>query len=280
MNIILSRKGFDSTLGGGGHPNWIYKDTFYPVPIPENNSGIKYENLKFNENKSYLDVMLDLNVRQYTECHLDPNLGYKNLEGLDFWEKSLGQAGNSNQSLKKCNVDTDSIFLFFGWFEKIKFVGNKFEYAKIKKDYPTGMHAIYGYLEVDERLDDDKVFGFDRMQPHVKFHNKRYNKGSNSIYKAKDQCSFNSEIKGAGLFKFDEKLILTERNKTRSNWILPQEVMQSINKDTTYLYQMINKQNSIENKIRFNTQGQEIIFKDANQKIIEWARILIKNNHT
>jgi len=279
MNIILSRKGFDSTSLGGGKANWMYKNKLYPIPIPENGTGVKYSDIRFSENKSYLDVMIDLKITQYTECHLDPNLGFISTKKNEkFWKNCLGQAGNSNQSLKNTNTASGAIFLFFGWFrEIIKDKNGKFKYLK-KLDYPTGKHIIYGYMEVEKRIDLNKD-KFDDKHPHVIFKGSRY-PDSNSIYLAREKCSFDKTINGSGVFNFNESLVLTEKGKSRSNWKLPERVSNSINKETKYLYSLMDNQEIKDGRIKFNTQGQEIIFENANKKIIEWSREIIKNNHT
>lgn len=73
MKIILSRKGFDSSIQGGGSPNIVFEDKIYPIPIPEVNTNIRYEDLLF-EDTNYLKVMRDLNINQFSECHFDPYL--------------------------------------------------------------------------------------------------------------------------------------------------------------------------------------------------------------
>lgn len=190
MNLILSRKGFDSSTQGGGNPNIIYNDNFYPIPIPEEGSGIYYKDLKFNKQKSYLEVMVDLNITQFSECHLDPFIGFETTKmKTKGWYPCLGQASLSNNSLINNNVGEGDVFLFFAWFEFAEIVDSRFKWAK-KKEYPTGIHSIYAYMQVESRFDLDKRDDpkLPPNHPHLKFHNDRYQE-PNSIYKAKNKLS-------------------------------------------------------------------------------------------
>jgi hypothetical protein len=65
MQLIFSRKGFDSTYGGGASP--ILPDgTMLSIPIPEENSGIRYADLQ-TPRGPLLKLMLELSINRYKE---------------------------------------------------------------------------------------------------------------------------------------------------------------------------------------------------------------------
>ena len=110
MKIVLSRKGFDSSIQGGGSPNWVHDDEIYPIPIPEVENPIRYSDLRFDDEYSYLEVMRDLNINQFTECHFDPYLSFKMLPGKSparVGVKSLGQCDIAENILKEAGQNWD-----------------------------------------------------------------------------------------------------------------------------------------------------------------------------
>jgi hypothetical protein len=115
--VILSRKGFDSTAGG--KPSFIFGDRLLSLPIPGNGSGIRYNELRF-DNHTPLDlVMKDVGILSYTDCHLDPDL----IKGIYHdrhpeWKPAFGQALKSEKRLKKEKVGETTFFFFMGGLKK------------------------------------------------------------------------------------------------------------------------------------------------------------------
>ena len=286
MKIILSRKGFDSSIQGGGNANIVYNDELFPIPIPEVGNNIKYTELVFENDITYLDVMRDLNINQFTECHFDPYLSKKLLKNdspIQNWKKSLGQCDIAQNILKTADIKKGDLFIFFGWFNKVEKENGKFKYTNFKNHTKEGVQLIYGYLQVGDEIinieKNDKVRN-DWVSTHPHFKQRRYYRGENMVYTANDILTVNKNKPGAGIFKFNEDLILTQEGKSRTNWVLPEVFHPSNDVEIKYLP----KQNwsEIKNKktkIKASSRGQEfVVVKDSNEKIKEWAINLI-NSH-
>lgn len=129
MRVILSRKGFDSKTGGAASP--ILDGKFMSIPIPGAESNIFYKDLYWKDKISYLKVMKDLNIKHFSEAHLDPDLrksAYK--ERHPDWRVAFGQCEAQLSPLNKEGVAEGDLFLFFGWFKHVGWQGGK---AALKK---------------------------------------------------------------------------------------------------------------------------------------------------
>ncbi len=288
MKIILSRKGFDSSVQGGGRPSFVYNDQIFSIPIPEVATDIKYDELKFNDT-TLLKVMRDLNINQYTECHLDPLLTKIMLPSNHFaqhWPKALGQGHIAESTLSNHNVGKGDLFVFFGWFNRIENHRGKYRYIKFNDHRTTGVHLIYGYLEVGNKIniESDELEDWVKTHPHYK-HKDFYIK-PNVIYTAADNFSKNTNKPGAGIFKFKKDLILTEIKKSRTNWELPDFFHPDFGTNIKYLPR-INSRKSLNWEklkngnagVKASPRGQEfVVMEDPNNKISNWAVDLI-NRH-
>jgi hypothetical protein len=207
--VILSRKGFDSSAGG--KPSFIFGNRLITLPIPGNGgSGVSYDQLVFNGLTPLDQVMQEVGIRSYSDCHLDPDLERKTVPlRHPEWKAAFGQADMSEKRLKKHNVGVGDLFLFYGWFRAIHMVNGKYTYIRNAPD----LHIIYGYMEVDEvhDLSDSTVLKLDHLasHPHVVYRGS-YGK-DNRIYAGKK----------AGVFHFNKSLVLTQDGGTRSCWELP-----------------------------------------------------------
>src|ERR1039457_5863524 len=106
MKVILSRKGLDSE--NGGIPSPIIKSElgyrkFYPIPIPREDSDVKYRNLLLFDNLKVSDFLRDIPLRsnKTESCHLDPDIreSYLNKRPKG-WQKAFGQSGIAQDHLK------------------------------------------------------------------------------------------------------------------------------------------------------------------------------------
>ncbi|MCG3086381.1 hypothetical protein [Sporosarcina cyprini] len=217
--VILSRKGFDKTTGGKASP--IMKDNLVSLPIPRADSGDFYKNLNISSTESYLKVMKELGIKLFSEAHLDPDLQRSILKDRPAeWRGLFGQSGTSQVRLKKNSVGKGDIFLFFGWFRNTQNNNGQWEY--IRK--ALNIHAIFGYLEVDEVFDikaGDEVPSWSEYHPHIR-DKKEYGKQQNSVYMATKSFTADKGKPGWGCFNFNERLILTKsKSKIRTLWELP-----------------------------------------------------------
>ena len=130
-NIILSRKGFDSSAGGVASPIFDNGNIF-SIPIPQKTpSPHKYKDLFFNgiSGKDLLKESSAKSVTSESYCHFDPLLTKE--IGI------FGQANSSQTELKKQHVNTGDLFLFFGWFKQFSRKGKH-------------LHHIFGWLQIDK----------------------------------------------------------------------------------------------------------------------------------
>jgi len=216
MQIILSRKGFDSSYGGCPSP--ILPDgTLLSLPIPSKNDDVKFSEL-FYEEKPYFQIIKELKpktkIKEYYTCHLDPDI--RDLKITKDWAPLFGQEGSSQTHLLNNNVCKGDVFLFFGWFKQTMMEDRKLKYVSGAPD----SHIIYGYFQIGEIFET-----YDKIPPEYYYHphatKKRFEKKTkNCIYKAAEKLSINSDISGSGTFRINNDLILTKRGYSRSRWEL------------------------------------------------------------
>lgn len=201
MKVILSRKGFDSAAGG--IPSPILGDQLISLPIPKAYSGDDYRELKFHYQKqefSYAQLLKDLNVTFFNECHLDPDLirGVKKRDGV--WCPALGQAGNAAAELRE--VQPGDFFIFFGNFRQAERINGKFQFVKGSKE----MHVIWGYLKVQEiysKAQIQKGAVTENVKYHPHFRDADFTEQSHNFI-------FASDIDNSRVFPFSEQLILSD----------------------------------------------------------------------
>ena len=219
--LILSRKGFDSGTGGGPSP--IIDGKLVSLPIPQAGTNIFYKDLQVNQEKNYLDLMRDLGYSFFSEAHLDPDIdpNCKDKRPIN-WRASFGQSGAALSHLESFGIGPGDIFLFFGWFKEAAFYKGRIRFIPACPD----LHCIFGYLEVGERLfpSQHKIPDFLHSHPHVHLKELFEPKG-NAIYLSSEHSSLFPRHKGAGQFKFDPALVLTNLRQIpavkRSQWALP-----------------------------------------------------------
>ena len=267
MKVILSKKGLDSSFSKNPIP--ILDEKLIFVPIPNEQDILKYGDLKnlnrfievTGQNKSFLE----------THCHLDPQL--ENYFNCENFKGSLGQIEGFQTHLEKNSVEVGDLFLFYGW------------YLDVINDnlHKNGKHVIWGYMQIgeiikpetlneSERKELEKKYPWLKYQPHWNS-NKYKNIKNNTIYIAKDTCTFDKNLKGYGILDYTISLDLTDKdNKNRSHW----KIEGLSNCKTSY--------KSLNGKQDFNELGQyevparcqEIVIND--EKAERWAIDLIKRH--
>jgi len=218
MKVILSRKGFDSTYGG--YPSPILPDgRLISLPIPSNDI-VKYSDLKFEDNKSYFDLMKELKSKirydekrykltKETECHLDPDICKNILQREEKWKHCFGQIDQAQSHLTNKNIKNGDLFLFFGWFKKTEFKNGILQFDKSAPD----LHIIFGYFQIGEviRINDNTIVPkWMKHHPHA-INKSRKKNPTNTIYVANDKLTWNKKIAGAGVFKYNKELVLTKK---------------------------------------------------------------------
>lgn len=127
MKIVLSRKGFDSSAGGGPSPIVDGRPVTLPIPANGALSRTSYGDLGLGE----LVAMASkggLGARDL--CHHDPMF-------LEGGRAILGQCGAAQTHLERQGVGIGDCFVFFGLFRE----------ASGKPH-----HRIFAYLQIEELL--------------------------------------------------------------------------------------------------------------------------------
>ena len=269
MKVILSRKGFDASYGG--YPSPIFPDGgLISLPILLNDDGMKYSDLKWENDKTYYDLMKDLNIKTINEnskCHLDPDI-YKNVRKREIgWKAAFGQIGAAQSHLKNQGIEIGDLFLFFGWFRHMKEEENrKLSY------YGPDLHVIFGYLQIGEIMnvqENTTVPDWLKEHPHCAPNTRTIK--TNTIYISRDRLSFNEDFLGYGIFDYDESLVLTKEGHSRTRWSLP-----DFFKEVRMSY---HSKNSWRNDyFQSASRGQEFVI-EGNHKIENWVKNLLMNNH-
>lgn len=224
MKIIFSRKGVDSA--SGGIPSPIFPDgRLLSLPIPDRQSPICYDDIKWNEYQlgSIVSQLTKGRIPGSYRAHLDPDLRSESIPRHDDWKPMLGQTGTAQGHLRKHSVDVNDVFFFFGLFREVVQEDGKIVWNK--KSSPR--HIIWGWLQVGEiiQLDacDKAQYCWAAYHPH--FH--RDPEKNNTLYIAQKNMNLpeNTIIKrsGAGVFRqYSMALQLTAQDSIRpSEWELP-----------------------------------------------------------
>ena len=264
MQIILSRKGFDTQYGGQASP--IMPDgTLMSLPIPAKNETLKFSDLTF-KGKTYLEIIKELNpnskIKDNYTCHLDPDLRNDIVHREKGWSPLFGQTGGAQGHLLRKGIKEGDLFLFFGTFKETEYVNGILKYKKHVPD----IHLIFGYLQVGEIFSDTQnILKEFQYHPHAQ---KRFEENKNNcIYKAAETLSFIRSINGAGCLSFNDKLVLTKSGFSKSRWELP-ELFRGI--EMSYHTQKSFKADYFQSAAK----GQEFIIEE-NEKVTDWATELI-----
>lgn len=278
MEVILSRKGFDSAFGG--YPSPILPSgemVSLPIPLEDN---IKYSDLKIG-GLTYYNLMADLrsnlrsrikcngewrDLNEETKCHLDPDIHKGSIHRESGWKPCFGQIDAAQSHLENQKVKKDDLFLFFGWFRKTIMHNGKLEFDPDERD----MHAIFGYLQIGEIMKVDQTFEVPEWMayhPHAK--GWRRDNETNTIYIARDNLCWNKSLPGAGRFVFNDRLILTKKGLSRSKWDLPDCFREA---EISY-----HKNSWKDEYFQSAAIGQEFVIKD-NVGVEEWVKGLIEGS--
>lgn len=126
MKIVLSRKGFDSSAGGGPSPIVDGRALSLPIPDTQGISRTTYEQLDLGV---HVELASRGRVQRHQRCHHDPM--FIGEDGM----AALGQCGAAQTHLERQGVGPGDVFLFFGLF---------------RADGGAPHHRLFGYLVVEE----------------------------------------------------------------------------------------------------------------------------------
>ena len=216
MKVILSRKGFDSSAGECASP--IFEDgSFLSLPIPDKFSIVSFAEIGGSYPIGRLVEDLSPRVKASCGVHLDPDLRMESRQRKAGWRPMFGQADAAQKHLCKMKIAKDDVFLFFGWFRRVKLRDGRFRYQRRAPD----LHIMFGWLRVGEiwRMSEDKELNLPdwaKDHPHVA---QRNTFKDNTIYVA-DRTD--AGYTGGTFRSVVDDLILTREGQTRrSRWRLP-----------------------------------------------------------
>lgn len=228
MRLILSRKGFDSAVGGVASP--IFPDgAMTSLPISLADAPKTYAEIAKGPGGRLGLIVADLTrgaVTGASAAHLDPDLDPAALPRRLGWRPAFGQTGAAATHLARCGVGAGDVFLFFGWFRAVEKRGGGWRY----RAGAPNLHVAFGWLQVGEAVAVDQR-GPALLQekpwladhPHLFF-------GSdprNVIYVAAERLVLpgyeDTGLPGAGeIGRFHPRLALTcPDGPGRSTWRLP-----------------------------------------------------------
>jgi hypothetical protein len=230
MRLILSRKGFDSALGGAASP--IFPDgAMTSLPIPLDGAPTTYAQIAKGPETSLGPIVADLTrgaITGATMAHLDPDLAHPALPRRPGWRPAFGQTGASATHLERCGVGVGDVFLFFGWFRAVQ---RGSDGCWRYESTAPNRHVVFGWMQIGEKIVVDRhgPTALLRQKPWLADH-PHLSFGPdprNVIYVAAERLMLpgyaDTGLPGAGEFSyFHPRLALTCPNGTgRSTWRVP-----------------------------------------------------------
>lgn len=201
MKLILSRKGFDGTSGGGPSP--IFPDgTFLSLPIPDDRSPVRYRDLNWRGRNvgDLVERLTKGKVRGDHGAHLDPDLQPDMLKRLEGWRPVLGQCAAAQGHLRNQGVGVGDLFLFWGLFRR---VDENLHWFGLRLHMVWGWLKVGSVLSVDGEVRGERCWSWARRHPHLAFEPDT----TNTLYVAAET---KSGISDAGAFgHFDPARVLT-----------------------------------------------------------------------
>jgi hypothetical protein len=255
VKVILSRKGFDSSVGG--HANPVLPDgTMVSLPIPSPLDTLDYGAIRVANGTTCAELIAELGANaSISACgaHLDPDLVRGARPRRRGWRPAFGQSGAAAGHLRNQGVGVGDLFLFYGWFRHTeRRVNGRLRFAR-----GDGVHAIYGYLEVGRVITPctERLPAWLQDHPHA-LPNRR-TRTNNTIYVASR----------AGMLRFDDALVLTKPGEKRSRWQLPKRL-----RDVAISYHDASAWR--DGYFQSYPRAQEYVI-DADENVVAWARSLI-----
>ena len=231
MKIILSRKGFDSSVGKVASPIFP-SGRLLSLPIPDAAGAYTYDEIRFvdeaGKDSTLGALVADLTRGRLTRtdtAHLDPDLRRENLARAPGWRPLFGQARAAQGHLQNQGVSVGDVLLFYGWFRQVEEVAGHRHYVNNAPD----LHVIFGWMQIGAILPLDgecAVPAWATYHPHVQ----RAFGRNNTLYVAADDLTLSGQGRiaaGAGVFThFAPALQLTTpstpgHTNLRSVWRLP-----------------------------------------------------------
>ncbi|MDC0661273.1 hypothetical protein [Marinobacter sp. SS21] len=223
MRLILSRKGFDSSAGGGPSP--LFPDgSVYALPIPDQRSRIRYRDIR-HQGLNVGELLVGLTgdaTRADAGAHLDPDLIADSYPRRPGWRPLLGQTGTAQSHLRNQGVTTGDVFLFFGLLRAAEPVGGRWRFVRAAKPF----HGLWGWLQIGDIITVDDLAAAEL--PWVRYHPHLHGTAdpNNTLYLASPHLTLAGQdtgLAGAGTFPAlaSEHRLTAADAPSPTHWQLP-----------------------------------------------------------
>lgn len=218
MQVILSRKGFDSANGKIVSP--IMPDgTMLSGPIPSRDSNT-YDELCYGEH-TFHEIFTQLGYKGPVTCHIDPDLSLeRHKKHIEGWCPVFGQIdAAAGYLLKTVQVKVGALIFFFGNFHWVEYVDNKYRYVKKTGNFykDNDIQAICGYMQVGKIVTDPEEQKKYYWHPHAI--TVRTENHTNVMFVASEYLSFAPHLPGASWLPFSEHRVLTAPGCNKATWV-------------------------------------------------------------
>ena len=285
MKIILSRKGFDSSVGGVASPILPSgRLCSLPIPAADGENAPRYRDILF-DGQSLGKLVHDLTrgkISPDRPAHLDPDINSESVPRLRGWRGAFGQAGIAEKHLKNQGVGVGDVFLFYGWFKRIECSNGTYRYVQGAPD----LHIIFGWLQIEQRI---PVAERSRIPlwacDHVHCRRTQQLK-PDSLYIATEHMTLPGIVldkPGAGIFsRYHPSLCLTDQKPyiSRSMWRLPSWMFPADGRPALTYHAGLERWEQRGDYVLLKNvnQGQEFVLDcDDYPGAIEWLANLIIN---
>lgn len=231
MKIIFSRKGIDSGNAGVASP--IFPGgRICSIPIPSRGGKYRYNDIRFdggdlgkivedltrNKKKNYLGSH---------RTHFDPDLRKDALPSERGWLPAFGPSGPAETCLANNGVKVGDLFLFFGWFRRVRKQGGHYGFVPKAPD----IHLLFGWLQIGSKYRPHKAQLPSWGSRHAEvsagqdWRDAEWCDSNWALYVADAHLHIpevRRDLPGGGVFeKYDDRLCLTEPGKPKGHWRLP-----------------------------------------------------------
>ena len=279
--LVFSRKGFDSAYGGVPSP--ILPDgRLVSLPIPEPSTaatGPSYKDILAPNGRTLGELMSDMSVLIpiETAAHLDPDLIAASCQRRPGWRPMCGTDDTSGSaSHLESRLLPGDLILFYGWFGPAQ---DRKEQSRVRSE-ARSIHAIFGYLEVEElirvggRAAADALPDWMQEHPHVRDPLRR----GNMLVLARAESTTMAGAPGAGAFPYlHESLVLTQPGARWYEWLLPHAFAPG-GQLVPFTYRSHPSRWSVtEAGVQIDTKGigQEYVI-DCNPGVVNWAHDIVR----
>jgi hypothetical protein len=285
MKIILSRKGFDSSIGKVPSPIFPSGE-LRSLPIPDHDQPVQastrcYKDIRagYRSLAALVDDLTNGVITPDCPVHLDPDLALDSVPRLPGWKPVFGQAGAAERHLQNQGVGAGDIFVFYGWFRNVVEQAGRYRY--VPED--PGRHVIFGWLQIEQRIPvDDRARIPVWARDHAHCCRAKRDK-LDSLYISTDRITLpNATVDkpGAGIFPcFHPDLCLTAPGSLRSIWRLPAWMYPAAGRSGLSYHRNLQRWTAGPDHVLLQTvgRGQEFVLDcDGYPEALDWLAAILR----